>query len=503
MTTANGKKQYQVSVEIDEETARELLIARETNDAKLARLFAPFVLRDVRLEAGARTHLPSASRSREPVHSRYIPRGAPQMALHDWLLSERLATHQQYAQIVRQIFDNSRGSLRTDRTHLLVSPYREPVLRPTELRRDPVGEVIDSLKPLAQDVYRNAGVANLQELVAKWQRWHVDNLEPIVAYPTGTEFASRLYEEHAVEKKLVAWFLTNVPVRGEPLIRDTDNVVIPDGSSGFYVGLAIAAWKNRVCLISSNGPLFCEYLCNPAFSNALEDFYLIGGKADHRAPHDAPAGPAYKACQNGGMFDEPAHQAYEKGIMKNPQATVVVMPVSGILPEEGPYGLEDQTRQLNRSIIDSSVKQRVRQLVFIADHSKHREDDRSKYGLPIMNTPGDWHAFLDEHHDRISLVTASPPAMRDLLHGADPIHPAERPTIQMLKSGADALATLCDYNRVACEFGKLFQDASGRPNFHEVESLSAECWERASLVSEVASPNPHYLKSRTHVTDSH
>ena len=123
------------------------------------------------------------------------------MKLHDWLLSERYVTHVQYNDIIQQIFKNTRGTLKYDGNHLLISS-RVPVLAPTEFHRHPVGEVIASM-PLAQQVYQNADVADLPGLVAKWQRWHVDNLEPTVNYPTSNTYAQRLYENR-VEKKLVA-----------------------------------------------------------------------------------------------------------------------------------------------------------------------------------------------------------------------------------------------------------------------------------------------------------
>jgi hypothetical protein len=354
---------------------------------------------------------------------------------------------------------------------------------------------------IAQQIYHNANVANLKELVEKWQQWHVDNLEPIVNYPTGSEFALRLYENRPVEKKLVAWFLANVRIRGQSLISNTDKVVVPEGSSSFYIGLGIAAWRSSVCVISTNGPLFCEYLCNPAFSNALDNFYLVGGKADHRPARHIQARPAFNACQNGGLFNATAREAYEQAITDRPEATVVIMPVSGILPNEGPYGLDAHTRELKRFVINCSVRHGVRKLVFVADYTKHcvNERNQNKYGLPVLNAPSDWNTLLEEHHDRIALVTAPPPAMRDLFRGAPPIHPAERLNIQLLRANAQPSAALCNYNQVAREFGEIFQDSSGMPCFHEAWDNTDECKDREELVSYAPSPRPHYVMTRSRV----
>ena len=293
---------------------------------------------------------------------------------------------------------------------------------------------------------------------------------------------------------LVAWFLTNVPVRGRPLIWDTDKVVIPDGSSAFYVGVGVAAWRKCVCVIGSNGPLSCEYLTNPAFSDALDHFYLIGGKADRCEPRAERAG-AFKRSENGGTFDLPAHKAYEEAILADPAATVVVMPVSGILPEEGPYGLEDQTRRLKEVIIKSGLRHGIRQLVFIADYTKHRRADKNKYGLPVLNTPAEWDALLQDHHARISLVTVPPPDMRELFQGAQPIHPAERMTTRMLRADAQPIREWNDYNEIACAFGELFQDDMGRSNFHEVYSLSDKC-KNPRLWCQKLPHQPRYTKRR-------
>jgi hypothetical protein len=67
MTRSKGKKEYQVPVELDEETVRTLLIAWATRDPRLGRLFAPFVLLDVALEPGARRRLSAPAKGHEGV----------------------------------------------------------------------------------------------------------------------------------------------------------------------------------------------------------------------------------------------------------------------------------------------------------------------------------------------------------------------------------------------------------------------------------------------------
>jgi hypothetical protein len=393
------------------------------------------------------------------IYSIQIPHhgGAKKMELHDWLLWSRYVTKREYLQIVKQQIEGSLSDVEFDE-HGFAKIDDAEVRGLNHGRRHPVGEVIDRMD-LRRHVYHRAHVEDLPGLVFKWQSWHVDHLEPIANYSTASLFGKNLYVRHA-EKKLVAWFVSKAHVRSGPIIRDGDTVVIPEGSSAFYVGLGIAAWRKRVSVITSNGPLYREYLDNPALANSFRDFHVIGGCADLDREHHR--------SERAGVFGFACQQAYKQAITTDPRATVVVMPVSGMLPDDGPYALDGESGGLKRSIILDSIgdaaEEKVREIIFVTDYSKHMRDESERYGSPIFER-GTWRNMLERNHDRITLVAAPPPLMREALCAAEPVHPARR-TLSDL--GPEAGFSECDrkYNSTARAMGKMFHSNS-RLMFHE------------------------------------
>jgi hypothetical protein len=328
-------------------------------------------------------------------------------------------------------------------------------------RTHPVGDVLKHMS-LAKQVYKRASVSSLEELIGKWEKWHVDYMEPIVNYSMSCRFGRNLYANQ-LEKKLVGWFITNARVRGgNSIVKNGDTVVIPEGSSAFYVGMAIAACEKRASIITSNGALYCEYLDNPALASSFRNFYVIGGLADLDRDRHLP--------DSGGVFGMESHAAYTHAIKDNPMATVVIMPTSGILPEDGPFALVGESRALKLSIIRDALEAQVRELVLVADYTKHLEPRTHSYGAQIMPRTS-WQALHHEYRGRISLVTAPPPNIRSALRQANLAdsanrHPAARKSLDAL--GTQAWGDVDrEYNRNAVRFGATFHDDRTRLMFHE------------------------------------
>lgn len=381
------------------------------------------------------------------------------MELHDWALcAPRLITKAQYVQIVQTQFAGTVSNLHfakgdSDKEDGLLIDPNPDMLRAPLIRRHPVGDVIDHM-PLAKDIYRKAGVADLNGLVAKWQDWHVSNLEPICNHSITSHFGKKLFLNKE-EKKLAAWFITNVPVHSDltPIIRQGAIVVIPDGSSAFYSGLAIAAFTKGASIITSNGPLYSEYLANPALARALSGFQFVGGCVD---------------ADQGGAFGHDVQVAYNSAIQMKPRATVVVMSVSGFLPDFGPYATQGNVAALKHSIIEDSigpdVKEPVQELVFVTDHSKHLSKKAAQYGVPIFGQEK-WQKLVEDNRQRISVVTVPPPIIRDEASKSSKMR-----EIPMLLSGNQYGKNEKDYNTTVRALADVFYD--GEMNmFHEAYSL--------------------------------
>lgn len=384
------------------------------------------------------------------------------MDLHDWLLRSRFINLNEYKEIRKAQDRGSWSGVEFDHDGFACVPA-DAGFDVSFARKHPVGEVLNkALQPLAAEVYSRAKVKDLDELVLMWQQWHVNHLEPIVNYSTSCRFGRNIYVNQ-LEKKLVGWFVTNAKVRGNSIINNADIVVIPEGSSAFYVGMAIAAYRSRASVITSNGALYCEYLSNPALARSFADFHVVGGLADlDRDRH---------VSDNGGMFGLQSEGAYKFAITVRPAATVVIMPVSGFLPEEGPFALTEDTRALKLSIIRDSLDSQVRELVFVCDYSKHLETKMKGdcYGTPIM-PPKMWRELLEKHRGRVSLVTSPPSQLRASLVHSPIIHPATRRSLDVLGTNVAWSAETQAYNKSARKFGSMFYDEHQRLMFHEVHA---------------------------------
>ncbi|WP_417385527.1 hypothetical protein [Gimesia sp.] len=277
-------------------------------------------------------------------------------------------------------------------------------------RLNPFGEVLRHSK-IGQTV-ADRHLQTIDEFITtsveEWWKWHLDSLEPLGIYSTASRYGAQLYVRD-FEKKCVGELVANTKVRSNhtaSIVRNGDNVVIPDGSSSAYAGLAIAAFRENVRITTSNDILIREMRDNPCVARAFHrGFTVIGGEADFDA--------SSRCAQHGGCFEVDAQKQFECAISNNPKATVVVISVNGLLPDDGPFSKDGDTYGVKKQIIDSAIEANVREIVFVADYTKHQQNNREQYGIPIYATPRDWRSTVENNYERISIVTAPPPEIRN------------------------------------------------------------------------------------------
>jgi hypothetical protein len=360
---------------------------------------------------------------------------------------------------IHRLPKDSSGFLSEDQT--TVSDDRAP------LGVLPVGEVLLHMPETAERLFGSsdaeAARPALLRLVQEWQEWHRDHLEPICTYSTSTRFGRQMYNNRT-EKKLVASFLATAKVRnGMPIVCKNDIVLIPEGSSGAYAGLGIAARPtSRVCIVTSNAALIREYQDNPTLAPRFQEFRVIGGVADG---------------DHGGVHDEAAEQHFVEAIGREPGTTIVIVTVSGLLAQSGPHVDGPMLRVKQRIIRESLVNRGVRELVFVADYSKHvPAADHQDFGAPLFGAT-DWQQIVKEHRSRICIVTAPPPALRRALElGVG--HDVARRNLDLIAADAKIKGeglTLGDSDRAYDQAAKALRNVAGvsvinnvaHPMFHE------------------------------------
>jgi len=282
----------------------------------------------------------------------------------------------------------------------------------TNVRKLPFGEILEGSE-IKNEVLAREGTDCLRTLVAEWvtewYAWHLQNIEPVCNYSIVRKAGRCLYERQE-EKKLVAKHIVGWRDHSNAtIVQDGDTVVIPEGTSAAYVGLAIAnkyvaraedhTDDAKPEVVSSNLVLIREFQDNPAVAKGFKKFHVIGGLADRSGVHGA-------ACKN----------QYE-ALIRDPGATAVFMSVNGFLPNEGPLGVDGEEDKVKERIIESSLEVNdvgVRELVFLLDYTKQLPSRRQYYGRPLF-PPDRWQSILEEHKQRIRFITVPPPALRSAL----------------------------------------------------------------------------------------
>ncbi len=293
----------------------------------------------------------------------------------------------------------------SDQRKLTELPVGPVTAIPESWRPIPVGDVLASAKDFQSILDRPPQRTGLKQLLDEWYAWHASAIEPISDYSLyECRFGKQLYQNQ-IEKKLIAKYLVSARAwMSETLIRDQDVVVVTEGTTPLYAGLAIASHKAKVKIATSNGGLVREYCENPAFRANLLEFELMGGlvSAEHRGAGGLVAKRDYKAFFSDG----------------DPRATVVVMGVTGLLADEGPYAPDAKSASIRYDLLDAALAKGVRHIIFLSDFSKMLPSKRRDYGVAVL--PRDrWHELLAANDGRMFIVTSPPPHLRKHLSRAE------------------------------------------------------------------------------------
>jgi hypothetical protein len=317
---------------------------------------------------------------------------------------------------------------------------------------------LDENTEILQKVLQRSGAASVADLVTRWQQWHVREIQPISDYSLTTHFGRRLYVRDN-EKRLCGRFIADAEAYGrETIVHDADHVIVPEGTSAFYVGLAIASRRRNILFITSNGALVREFNENPALAAAASNIAVIGGELD---PNIDNGGAASR-----GFLGKDTEEYFSRAIEFKPGVTVVICSVNGLLPHLGPFAPSTPKAGSTRyALLKKAFHQNVRQVVFVADYSKLLDSRRRDYGDPIFSNPKEWHSIVADNRTRISFVVAGPPELQQVPAVAEKA-PADRPT-----RGLDGpLSTpLCkEYLRTAKELDELSRGSGFASRFFEV-----------------------------------
>jgi DeoR/GlpR family transcriptional regulator of sugar metabolism len=383
-----------------------------------------------------------------------LSQGIAFMNLETFLVRQHWLKKSEFLTLIWHSVKGGRGETKGD--------YLEPSLREIaeeeipELRPYPFGDVLGGHPPILQTVLRRSGLSSLEEVVKAWQEWHVEHIQPISDYSlsptTLASFGHRLYENEA-EKRLCAEYVA------ERLVQDNDHLVVPEGSSAFWVALTVLARRKKVLMITSNGALIRELFENPQLKERASSVVVVGGLMDIEV-----------GGVGRGFIGEATRSSFELAVKDRPGATVVLSSVNGLLPEIGPYAPCPSTAFTRGHLLEKAFKSNVRKVVFIADHGKIRESNKSRFGNPIFNDKKEWKRIVDENRDRIAFVIAPPDALRnnhDLLSKS----PRDRTIL-----GMDYPKTIMEYLDAVKRFDEFIGPACGTDSriLHEVNPIKAE-----------------------------
>jgi hypothetical protein len=301
-------------------------------------------------------------------------------------------------------------SLRADQFHLHSAQSRGDSLFTTnefELmesavsRQQPLGEIIRR-KPWFAESCSRPPARDFDGLLTDWWTWHLDRLEPISDYSLTGSFGRRLFENQ-LEKQLVAKFLVSEPVcQGRCPILDDDVVVLPEGTSAFYIGLAVAAHRSRATIVTSNGGLVREYHENPVLRTKLKGLEVIRGHAESETRGIAANAKDWRSIV---------------GDDHDPTATVVISTVEGLLPEEGPFAPSPTAANARAKLVEAALSENVRHVIFVADYSKQLNSKRPKYGHLLFQNRARWKQILNSEPGRVLIVTSPPPRLCEFIRG--------------------------------------------------------------------------------------
>jgi len=263
------------------------------------------------------------------------------------------------------------------------------------LRTIPFGSLLEGRPDILDRVKERSHKSSVKELVEEWYVWHRNQLEPICKYNLSHYMGEQLYVRQQ-DKKSVARFLVDAKVdNADTIIRKHDVVVLFEGSSALYAGLAIAASEREVTVHTSNCGIIREYRDNPAVQRGFADLFIIGGKTD---PH---------WCEVDG---DDCREQYLKAV-SGARETILVIPLSGVTPDHGPTARGPSTAIRGEIVKQGLDNPRLRYVVFIADFAKLAGTE-GPVGRPILTRRDEWADVVRKHWQRILIVTTPPPNLQ-------------------------------------------------------------------------------------------
>jgi len=284
----------------------------------------------------------------------------------------------------------------------LCSRHVDQIADLATLRELPFIEVLRT-SAVGAEVCARSG-KNLEALVDECNEWHRDSLEPICSYSTSSKFGRGIYEQQ-YEKKLVGQYLVAEKARdASTLIGNGDTVVLFEGSSGLYVGLAIAAVQEGMAIITPNTALIREHRDNPAVAQGFK-LEIVGGTADVETPGGR--------CEHGGVYGETCVQQLVHAVSKEPPATILVVTVSGLLANAGPFDT-GPIGSVKRDLIVRALKSKVKAVVFVTDYRKHIDTANKTFGASLFNN-AEWKKYTSQYQEKMHIVTSPPPKIRAAL----------------------------------------------------------------------------------------
>lgn len=356
-----------------------------------------------------------------------------------FLLRSQYITREEFSQIALGVLKATDGKWQNG----FLQPSLASV-QPDEfdrVRPFPFGDVLENTTDVLQNVLGRAGLATLDDVVGYWQQWHVDFIQPLSDYAlspsTPRPFGKLLYDQGREKRNCGMEF-------ARAIIHDRDHVVIPEGTSSFWVGLAVLALRQDVRIITSNGALVRELLENPKLRQRANSVNVIGGELDVEI-----------GGTGRGFVGQDTQTAYEHAVTNEPGATVVVSSVSGLLPECGPYAPCPVTSFTRHALLRQALDSGVRCVGFVADHTKLRDRALSSYGEPIFVDRDGWQSVLARRLNRIAFVVA--PTEEFLRSDEAAVRPKDR-TIR----GNGFTQPTVDYLQSAARFDQLWPNGEGR-----------------------------------------
>ena len=316
-----------------------------------------------------------------------------------------------------------------------------------KIRPIPFGDILQNNHEILTEVLKRSDSECFEELVDRWHQWHVEFAQPISDFGLSPAdphpFGKRLYQ-NSEEKRLCAETVATT------IVHNSDHIVLPEGTSTFWVGLSSLARQENLRLISSNGALIRELLENPVLRKRANSVSVIGGNLDTEV-----------GGTGRGFVGESTQAAYQEAIQRKPGATVVVSSANGLLADIGPFAPCPITGFTRHAVLMHALDSNVRTLVFVSDHSKMMTSRRNEYGDPIFSDKANWQSIIGQHRERIRVVT-TPPA--EILENSEVLK--IRPKDRVIRGNGYSQPTI-EYLTTAAAFDELLSVNDGTTNYIE------------------------------------